>query len=94
MGFLFTMSDATINTSTSLRILRQAYTKNVLKTIILRNFDLWDTHFNQQNILCFLPVPNLPRLTTSKFSNYLTYDVKDAKSTTDYHRIRRFLPCL
>ena len=33
MGFLFTMSDPTINTSTSLRILRQAYTDKVSRRL-------------------------------------------------------------
>src|SRR5207244_7780921 len=32
LGYLFTMSDPTINTSTSLQILRQTYTDSVLKT--------------------------------------------------------------
>ena len=36
-GFLYTMSDPTINAKTSLRILRQTYTDAVLKTIIPRN---------------------------------------------------------
>src|SRR5262249_38861978 len=40
LGFLFTMSDPTINTSTSLQILRQTYTDRVLKTVIPRNTDL------------------------------------------------------
>lgn len=55
MGFLFTMSDPTINTETSLRILRQAYTDKVLKTVIPRNTDLRDAHFNQQDIFAFNP---------------------------------------
>src|SRR5438270_5740606 len=37
LGFLFTMSDSTINTQTSLQILRQTYTDKVLRTIIPRN---------------------------------------------------------
>jgi chromosome partitioning protein len=40
LGFLFTMSDPTINTTTSLRILRQTYGDKVLKTIIPRNVDI------------------------------------------------------
>jgi chromosome partitioning protein len=55
LGFLFTMSDPTINTSTSLRILRQTYTEKVLKTIIPRNTDLRDAHFNKQDIFGFNP---------------------------------------
>ena len=54
-GFLFTMSDPTINTSTSLQILRQTYTDKVLKTIIPRNTDLRDAHFQKQDIFSFAP---------------------------------------
>lgn len=52
-GFLFTMSDPTINTSTSLQILRQTYTEKVLKTIIPRNTDLRDAHFSKKDIFSF-----------------------------------------
>ncbi len=55
LGFLFTMSDPTINTSTSLQILRQTYTDKVLKTIIPRNTDLRDAHFSKQDIFGFNP---------------------------------------
>lgn len=55
MGFLFTMSDPTINTSTSLQILRQTYTDKVLKTVIPRNTDLRDAHFSKQDIFAFNP---------------------------------------
>ena len=55
MGFLFTMSDPTINTSTSLQILRQTYTDKVMKTVIPRNTDLRDAHFNKQDIFAFNP---------------------------------------
>src|SRR6266487_4031660 len=50
MGFLFTMSDPTINTSTSLQILRQTYTDKVLKTVIPRNTDLRDAHFQKKDV--------------------------------------------
>ncbi len=33
LGFLFTMSDPTVNTKTSLQILRQTYPNDVLKTV-------------------------------------------------------------
>jgi chromosome partitioning protein len=52
-GFLFTMSDPTINTTTSLRILRQTYGDKVLKTIIPRNVDIRDAHFNKQDIFSY-----------------------------------------
>jgi chromosome partitioning protein len=53
LGILFTMSDPTINTSTSLQLLRQAYTSKVLQTLVPRNVDLRDAHFNKQDIFTF-----------------------------------------
>lgn len=55
LGYLFTMSDPTINSKTSLKILRQTYTDAVLKTVIPRNTDLRDAHFNKQDIFSFAP---------------------------------------
>jgi chromosome partitioning protein len=55
MGFLFTMSDPTINTSTSLQLLRQAYTDKVLKTVIPRNTDLRDAYFAKMDVFGFSP---------------------------------------
>lgn len=55
MGFLFAMSDPTINSQTSLKILRQTYPDQVLKTVIPRNTDLRDAHFNRQDIFSFAP---------------------------------------
>ena len=55
LGFLFTMSDPTINTSTSLQILRQTYTDKVLKTVIPRNTDLRDAHFSRKDIFSYNP---------------------------------------
>jgi chromosome partitioning protein len=55
MGFLFTMSDPTINTSTSLQIMRQTYSDKVFKTLIPRNTDLRDAHFTKQDIFSFNP---------------------------------------
>jgi chromosome partitioning protein len=40
LGFLFTMSDPTINTTTCLQLLRQTYGDKVFKTIIPRNVDI------------------------------------------------------
>ena len=54
-GFLFTMSDPTINSKTSLQILRQTYTDKVLTTVIPRNTDLRDAHFQKQDIFAFSP---------------------------------------
>lgn len=56
LGFLFTMSDPTINARTSLQILRQTYTDKVLKTVIPRNTDLRDAHFSQQDIFTYNPM--------------------------------------
>jgi chromosome partitioning protein len=53
LGILFTMSDPTINTTTSLKVLRQTYTSEVLDTLIPRNVDLRDAHFNKQDIFTF-----------------------------------------
>src|SRR5512135_3532866 len=46
LGYLFTMSEPTINAATSLQILRQTYTQKVLRTVIPRNTDLRDAHFD------------------------------------------------
>lgn len=65
LGFLFTMSDSTINTQTSLQILRQTYTDKVLRTIIPRNVDLKDAHMNRQDIFAFNPRSNAARAYTT-----------------------------
>ena len=54
-GFLFTMSDPTVNTATSLRLLRGAYADFVLRTIIPRNVDLKDASMNKQDIFAYSP---------------------------------------
>jgi chromosome partitioning protein len=55
LGYLFTMSDPTINSQTSLKILRQTYTDQVFNTLIPRNTDIRDAHFNKQDIFAFNP---------------------------------------
>jgi chromosome partitioning protein len=55
LGYLFTMSDPTINSKTSLKVLRQTYTEQVLKTVIPRNTDIRDAHFSKQDIFSFSP---------------------------------------
>lgn len=55
LGFLFTMADPTVNSRTSLQVLRQTYTGSVLKTVIPRNTDLRDAHFNKLDIFGFKP---------------------------------------
>jgi chromosome partitioning protein len=54
-GFLFTMSDPTVNSKTSLQILRQTYTGSVFNTVIPRNTDLRDAHFSRQDVFSFNP---------------------------------------
>ena len=58
LGFLFTMSDGTINTKTSLQVLRQSYTDKVIKTVIPRNTELRDAHFQKQDVFSFNPKAN------------------------------------
>ncbi len=50
LGYLFTMSDPTVNSKQSLQLLRQTYTSDVLKTVIPRNTDIRDAHFMHQDI--------------------------------------------
>jgi len=54
-GFLFTMSDPTVNSKTSLKLLRQTYPDQVFRTIIPRNTDLRDAHFNRQDVYSYSP---------------------------------------
>jgi len=53
LGYLFTMSEPTINTTASLQVLRQTYTEKVLQTVIPRNTDLRDAHFQKQDIFSY-----------------------------------------
>jgi chromosome partitioning protein len=53
LGYLFSMSDPTVISRTSLQILRQTYGDNVLKTIIPRNTDVRDAHLNKKDIFTF-----------------------------------------
>ncbi len=55
LGFLFTMSDPTVNTRTSLQVLRQTYTGSVLKSVIPRNTDIRDAHMSKLDIFAFNP---------------------------------------
>jgi chromosome partitioning protein len=54
-GFLFTMSDPTVNSKTSLQILRQTYTGNVFNTVIPRNTDIRDAHFEKKDVFSYNP---------------------------------------
>ncbi len=55
LGYLFTMSDPTVNSRTSLKLLRQAYTGDVLHTVIPRNTDIRDAHFQHADIFAYNP---------------------------------------
>ena len=55
LGFLFTKSDSTINSRESLKLLRQAYTHKVCKTIIPRATALKNASFNKQDIFAYEP---------------------------------------
>jgi len=54
-GFLFTMSEPTNNSATSLKILRQTYTDDVLNTVIPKNVDIREAHFKQEDIFAYNP---------------------------------------
>ena len=54
-GFLFTMSDPTVNSRTSIKLLRQTYPDQVLDTIIPRNVELKDASFNKQDVFGYSP---------------------------------------
>jgi len=55
LGYLFTMSEPTVNSRISLQILRQAYTDRVIKTIIPKNVDLKDAHFKKMDVFSYRP---------------------------------------
>ncbi|MBT3669036.1 MAG: ParA family protein [Chloroflexi bacterium] len=55
LGYLFTKADSTVNSRSSLKLLRQTYTDQVMETIIPRNVALKDASFNKQDIFAFSP---------------------------------------
>ncbi len=55
LGFLFTMSDPTTISGTSLQLLRQTYPHHVLKTVIPRNTDLREAHLQKKDIFDYNP---------------------------------------
>jgi chromosome partitioning protein len=54
-GFLFTMSDPTVNAKNSLQLLHQTYPEHVLSTVIPRNVDLKDASMAKQDIFAYAP---------------------------------------
>jgi chromosome partitioning protein len=55
LGYLFNKSDPTVNSRESLKLLRQAYTEQVCRTVIPRNVALKDASFNKQSIFDYEP---------------------------------------
>jgi chromosome partitioning protein len=55
LGLLFTQSEPTNNTKTSLQVLRQTYPELLIKTVIPRNTDLKDAHLAKQDIFAYSP---------------------------------------
>jgi chromosome partitioning protein len=55
LGFLFAMADSTLNSTTSLKILRQTYTDSVFNTLVPRNTDIRDAHFHKQDVFSYAP---------------------------------------
>jgi chromosome partitioning protein len=55
-GFLFVKSEATIASRQSLQLLRQTYGELVFDTVIPRNTDMKDAHFQRQDIFEYRPL--------------------------------------
>lgn len=55
LGYLFTKADPTINSRTSLNVLRETFGDKVFDTIIPRNVALKDASFKRQDIFSFDP---------------------------------------
>lgn len=55
LGYLFNMSDNTVNSSTSLKILRQTYTDQVFKAVLPRQTAVRDAHFERTDIFSTQP---------------------------------------
>lgn len=53
LGLLFTMSAPTVNSRTSIKVLRDTYPQLLFKTVIPRNTDIGDAHFEQQDIFSY-----------------------------------------
>jgi chromosome partitioning protein len=54
-GILFTKSDPTVSTRTSLQVLRDTYSIYLLNTIIPRNVEVKDAQMNRQDIFTYNP---------------------------------------
>src|SRR5512144_2644167 len=85
LGYLFTMSEPTINASTSLQILRQTYTQKVLRTVIPRNTDLRDAHFNKTDIYSFNPRAKAALAYEKLIREVFLPDLRPAKTDTQVY---------
>lgn len=54
-GLLFTMADSTMNSTNTYAVLKRLYGEGLLQTIIPRNTDLRDAHFNKVDIFGYNP---------------------------------------
>ena len=54
-GYLFSMADNTVNSKTSLKVLRQTFPEYTFTNIIPRNVDLKDASMNKQDIFAYNP---------------------------------------
>ena len=55
LGYLYNKADPTINSQTSLQLLRKTYQEKVIDTIIPRNVALKDASFNKRDIFSYEP---------------------------------------
>ena len=55
LGYLFNKADPTVNSRTSLQVLRQTYKDQVLNTVIPRNVALKDASFKKEDIFEYEP---------------------------------------
>jgi chromosome partitioning protein len=53
LGYLFTMSDQTVASRDSLKMLRQTYTGQVFSTVIPRNTDIREAHMSKQDVFSY-----------------------------------------
>jgi chromosome partitioning protein len=77
LGYLFTMSDPTINSKTSLKLLRQTYTDDVITTVIPRNTDIRDAHINKKDIFAYRPKSKSAAAYSRLIKELFGHDKKD-----------------
>ena len=100
IGLLFTMTDQTINTSTTLSVLKQLYPTILLPRQIPRNTDIRDAHYNHQDIFSFNPKAYaaiayeklIDELFLSQVSNYMKKKLDVAAFTSSLRGESVFFP--